>query len=92
MVKEIIDEIEKELAVLESIGIEYTEGAYSYYKIKDCFGNEYILQKLQRMTRWQWRVICPQTKQYYEISGSKESDFETLWDFLNENRISLSPN
>lgn len=96
--EKIIKDIEKALGAEYSIGIEYTEGAYTYFEIKDCYGNDYLVQELERMTRFQWRVFGlnnyhkTPTKEYYEISGANQADFKKLWIFLIENKITLSPN
>lgn len=93
-----IKDIEKALGAEYSIGIEYTEGAYTYFEIKDCYDNDYLVQELERMTRFQWRVFSlngykkKRSKEYYEISGANQSDFQKLWIFLIENKITLSPN
>ena len=92
-----IKDIEKAIGAEYSIGIKYTEGAYNYFEIKDCYGNDYLVQELQRTTRFQWRVFSlnnynkKPSKEFYEISGQYQTDFKKLWLFLLENKITLSP-
>lgn len=89
--------IEKALGVEYSIAIKYTDGDYKYFEIKDCYGNDYLIQELQRTTRFQWRVFSlnnyhkKPSKEFCEIAGQKQTDFKKLWVFLLENKITLSP-
>lgn len=88
--KKIIKDIEDALGIVESIGIEYTAGAYKYFMVRDCYGNVFKVQELQRMTRWQWRVFS--NTDYFEISGKNQTDFNKLWEFLVKNKITIKPN
>ncbi len=96
-IKQRTKDIEKALGAEYSIGKAYTEGDYRYFEIKDCYGNDYLVQELERITRFQWRVFGlnnyhkTPTKKYYEISGANQADFKKLWLFLIENKITLSP-
>jgi len=95
--RKMLDELELELPSEITFEFTYDRLKYRYFQIKDCYGNDYIVEELKRLTRWQWRVFTLNhrnevLKDYYEVSGSDKYDFHKFWSYICNNSIVLSPN
>lgn len=93
--RRMFEELETELNPEISFEFAYTPDKYRYFQIQDCYGNDYVVQELQRLTRWQWRVFHLNHRNkvlidYYEVSGSEKFDFHRFWSYIVNNSITLS--
>lgn len=90
------DELELNLPATMSFQLKYDRSSYRYFAIKDHNGNDYIVEELKRMTRWQWRIFHLNfrnevLKDFYEVSGQDKYDFHKFWSYIVNNKITVSP-